>query len=231
MCLLVKAIDQVVDADAALIANHLGRVGAIILIWLWNAASTVLNAWILSPVAVAVHRMILLREETPGLIAWNHPRIWNFFGWTLALELVLTIAALPPLAIPNASKLLALIVFGVLGIIVSVRSLLIFPAVAVETPATNWKKRIEASWVSTRGLFWTLLLSLFGAMLILYLPLLAIDAIYAVFFFSSGELGLAAHIIRIGNDLIDAVLEPFDVALAAAVASWCYMWLRQDERA
>jgi hypothetical protein len=225
LCVLMKSIDLVVDQQATLLASYLGNPNPVVLIWSWKAASTVLDAMVLGPVAVAVHRMILLRERTPGLIAWNHPRIWRFIGWALILELVMDIAALSVSAISDSSKLFALIIFAVPVVILSIRSLLVFPAIAVDTPAEDWKKRIATSWNSTHGLFWTLSLAILGAIITLYLPLFAIGS---MFFLFSGERVLEHFAFHAGNELIDALLEPVDVALTAAVASWCYMWLHQN---
>jgi hypothetical protein len=227
LCVLVKLVDIGIENSADFLGSHLGRVGATVLSWLWAAISFLLDAWVLAPVAVAVHRMVLLREATLGFIAWNHPRIWRFLGWTLLLELATDIVALPFFVIPEGPKLFASLVVGILVMIVSMRTLMIFPAVAVETPVTNWRDRIGTSWDATRGHFWRLTLALLGAFLMLYVPLLAVGGVVSFFVVFLGDIQ-AYSVFGIVTDLVLAALNPINIALGAAVASWFYMWLHQD---
>ena len=228
LCLLVDSTDLVIDNGTLFLTNHLGRDGATALIWLWGAASFLLEASVLAPVAVAVHRLVLLRQTTPGLIAWNHRRIWRFIGWALLLELAKVFVMLPVQMVPEGAKPFAIAAIAVPMIIVSVRSLLIFPDVAVETPTANLKERFARSWNSTRRHFWRLALALLGTILLLYLPLLVTDAIATFFFVLSEDSIQTYSAIHIGAKLIDAALAPIDIALGAAVASWFYMWLHQN---
>lgn len=228
LALAVKLADIAMDYGADHLVSLFGRIGGGIAIALWGVVSLLLDACVLAPVAVAVHRMVLLEETTPGLISWKHPRIWRFAGWTLLLELVLGAVALPMIASRETKlEMLALIVFGALGAVISIRWLMIFPAVAVETPAASWKERILASWDGTRGHFWRLALALIGSLVMLFGPLVIV-AVVLMFAASMSESFQLLYAVRLAFDLFGAALEPVSIGLGAAIASWFYMWLQEN---
>jgi hypothetical protein len=173
-----------------------------------------------APLAVAVHRLILKGEVTPGIISLNRPYHWAFFAWLLAFSLV----QIALTGVVLASKVLAL-VFAVGWFIFFVKSAMIFPAIAIEAAPTNWRERLKTSWKQMDGKFWLLL----RALLVSFLPLIIAVVLAGIAGILLGIIlavgaGMAVGIFAM-RIIITAVAQPVGVMLAAGVASWLYLWV------
>lgn len=119
------------------------------------ASSAVGLVWnfFLTPFFIAVHRFIVLGEITPRYeLRPGHPRFLKFFGWAVFLWALVTI---PSLLIPLASRSstglsLVTTALTVGFVFVSVRSIILFPAIAVDAPGATW----SGAFTDTKGCFW-----------------------------------------------------------------------------
>ena len=132
-------------------------------------ASTVISlVWnfFITPIFIAIHRFVVLGEITPRYrLAPSEPRFLMFFGWTVVLSLAGTVPTLLGMR-PEAGGFLAALgaILMILFFIVSVRMIILFPAIAVDAPGADWPN----AYADSRGNFWRI----FGIILLTMLPLL-----------------------------------------------------------
>jgi hypothetical protein len=101
------------------------------------------KAFLMTPYAIAVHRFIILGEKTTTYrIAPSEPRFRRFFAWSLALSMLANAGAAISLMLPGYTVLNAILesVFGIAAIVVGIRAIVLFPAVAVDAPGANWRQ-------------------------------------------------------------------------------------------
>lgn len=128
----------------------------------WNVqiigfVSGLIQGLLLTPVAIAVHRFVLLGELTPRYtLNLSDPRFMRFFYFTVVFQLILTVPSMLMMlgteAGGTAGVVLVLIflVMFIAAIIASLRMLILFPAIAVDAPGADWKKAMA----DTRGHTW-----------------------------------------------------------------------------
>jgi hypothetical protein len=190
-----------------------------------------LVAWavVLAPVAVAVHRLVLLEEVTPGLGAFFSPRIRRFAVWTFWLQVLIAVAWLP---VEVSGYFLVRVAAAWGALFLLARTLLVFPMVAIDVPADFGMERVDKSWEMTRGRFWMifggLIVSIAPVIVIEYVPGLVASMLWSTAFIAEGVNAKASPLeellVQIGP-VIGDFTEPFKIALAAAVASWVYRWV------
>jgi hypothetical protein len=196
----------------------------IISILVWTAVS--------APVAVAVHRYILIGQITPGFFSFRPQYTKSFFFWGAGLQVIAALLTIPP-SLLLVNKYLAIIgslaafAFATLYLIVILHLAMIFPAVATEVPNAHWRIRIANSWKQMKGHSWLLI----RAAIVAFSPWVFL---YLVLWILFGGLRASQHhgdlqySSRLGLALlIGSVRIPF-VMLGAAVASWLYAWIRQQ---
>jgi hypothetical protein len=186
-----------------------------------------LLAIIVAPAMIALHRFILLDPASSSTALMKVSYEKSFFLWWLGFNLLLifigVVAGLvgwfwPGIGTPATIVLLV-------GIVITLRLILIFPAVATEVPSTGWRNRIEASRNQMRGRFWLLIRAYF----LLALPIAIVFALIKVplIFLSAGNSD-ASGWINLGLEILDAFVQFVLVLLAAALASWLYAFARKD---
>ena len=191
---------------------------------LLNFAQIPFTAVISAPLAIAVHRLILLGEVTPGIISLRRSYHWLFFAWlcaiTLTSSLLREVASFiggSALIIPEFVILICVAVFGI-------KSSLVFPAIAIEVPAETEDRRLGASWLQMKGKFWLLV----RAIILTFLPLFLLALL------TGGIIGLT-HVANwptvikdaAGLAIVAGILQPIFIIMAAAIASWLYAWIQQ----
>jgi hypothetical protein len=202
-----------------------------------NIASALLTA----PVAVAVHRWVLLNDVQRGGLSWKPPYTRLFFLWALTLHLVYMVMSLPTMMFtaemvrsgivgkrPAPGILLNLLpVLAVM--VVSVYLALVFPDVAIGEPSTSWIARMKTSAARVRGNFWLLV----RAAILAFLPLIIIQIIEA---FAetrvSGRVLVTMDLLSpatAARTVIGAATAVLGVGLAAATVSWLYSWARSQK--
>ena len=101
--------------------------------------------WLLTPFFIAVHRFILIDEADDHYrLDPQNPRFARFFTWSLALWLMLALPGLAvrSLAVPFSmisptTAMSALACLCVVAVIVGLRLIVLFPAIAVDAPGAT----------------------------------------------------------------------------------------------
>jgi hypothetical protein len=163
----------------------------------------------LTPLAIGVHRFVLLGEARDGYdFAFNDPRFQKFLMYIIALEVLGElphIVALPFALVAGFLYSLVLLVLAVIAAIISVRCMILFAAIAVDAPGADWRNAIADS----KGHSWRIFL----VMLCTTAPAIIVAAIVtAILGFSLLTAALAIGVI------IPAIFVALTAALAAAVS-------------
>lgn len=118
------------------------------------------QAFLLTPYLIAVHRFIILGETaTPYRLEPRAHRFQLFFLWSVVLSMFYWVPAFALGALPRTTgtmlvgSLLLLAIF-VAAVIVSTRLIILFPAIAVDAPGATWGNAMA----DTKGHFWRILL-------------------------------------------------------------------------
>lgn len=173
---------------------------------------------LLAPVAVAVHRFVLLEEVSPGFSVMRRSCLGFFAAWMIGVEFLFSLVEL-------VGAFLGVLCTVVLTVLF-VRTLLIFPAVALEVPSQGIGDRIEGSLSATRGLSW----SIFFAVFVAALPLSLLQSLPVIAAMRPDLLKLSTQAyadVLLYASMLEDFLKPVVVGILAAVASWIYLW-RQE---
>jgi hypothetical protein len=186
----------------------------------YNVVCGVVQAFLLTPYAIAVHRFIILGEKTTSYrIALTEPRFRRFFGWSLALSMLSNAPAaisevLPPLEEPL--DYLLVVALGIPVFVLAIRAIVLFPAVAIDALGANWRQAIA----DTRGRVWRIFFILFGAML----PLFIVNIILAVIA-ANVATPISTLTIVATAAFLEAVGMLVGFTLIAVIASRLYQWI------
>jgi len=206
-------------------------------VFVQNIVSSLLTA----PVAVAVHRWVLLSDVQPGGLSWKAPYTRLFFLWALSLHLIYVIMNLPTLSFTaemvrsgivgkRPSPGIFLNLLPILAVmIVSIYLALVFPDVAIGEPSASWALRAKASMARVRGNFWLLV----RAAILAFLPLIVLQIILA--FATNHVSGRAVFRedllspAAVARTLIGGLTAVLGIGLAASTVSWLYSWTRTEK--
>lgn len=118
------------------------------------------QAFLLTPYLIAIHRFIILGEKAAGYeLTPSSPRFQLFFLWSLALSMFYWVPAflLGGLYTRGAGFVLLatllLLAVSVTALIVSVRLVILFPAIAVDAPGATWANAMA----DTKGNAWRII--------------------------------------------------------------------------
>jgi hypothetical protein len=131
---------------------------------LLELAGQVVLGFVLTPVAIAVHRFVLLGEVTarytPNPFA---PRFFLFFIWTVILQLLVTIPLLPAAIAGQTEDIdasfVATMVLLVVVFYVVLRLIILFPAIAVDARGAQWRNAFADTKGQTGRVFGIVLLA------------------------------------------------------------------------
>jgi hypothetical protein len=196
----------------------------------YYAVYNVVQAFLMTPYAIAVHRFIILGEKTTGYrIAPADPKFQRFFCWWLALWVLYlapaAISALLPM-LETPFDLLLEVVLHIPVFVLAIRVIVVFPAVAVGAPGADWRRAIA----NTGGHAWRIFFIILGAML----PL--VIAIFIFAFVAATALTIAKSILAdippilistflVTSSLLAEVVLLFVYTLVAVIASRLYQRL------
>lgn len=185
---------------------------------------SIVQAFLLTPFLIAVHRFIILGETQRYVLAPGEHRFQLFFMWSIALSLMMwvppfLISALPlrPAPVLTLAFGLGSLVYIVMVTIVSLRLVVLFPAIAVDAPGATWRNAMA----DTKGNAWRILfIVLLAALPLIVLALLLMGPVA----FSSGGPGVAARSLgRIAiTSVFDAAAGVLAFTIAVVVASRLY---------
>lgn len=123
-------------------------------------ALAVAQAIVLTPFAIAVHRYVLLGETTARYdLNPSSPRFMRFLIFSIMLQLIMSVPSVLSSAIGYLKGGAAMIgivmplVALVVSVVISLRVLILFPAVAVDAPAAEWRNALADS----KGHSWAIL--------------------------------------------------------------------------
>jgi hypothetical protein len=177
----------------------------------------VVQGFLLTPLAIAIHRFVLLDETANGYaLSASDPRFMRFFLFTVLVQILMLLpSAFMAVSLATDGTLAAILsfVFLVLFIVVVIlmtRMLILFPAIAVDAPGAAWSNALADS----KGHSWRI----FFIVGVTGLPAIMI-AFPVVFMMLGGSQGSAA---RIAVSLIQSVVGALSLAAFAAVASHLY---------
>jgi hypothetical protein len=166
------------------------------------------QALALTPLAIAVHRFVLLGEARDAYdFNPSDPRFQKFFMLTVALEILGAIPSIVAIVFAIVSGVLASLVGLVLAIgttIVAVRLVMLFPSIAVDSPGADWRNALA----DAKGHSWRIFLVL----LCTVLPAVVVEVVLVAVL---GAIGLQA----VAMALIVPLVTVFVVAAVAAAAS------------
>ena len=122
------------------------------------------QGFLVVPYYIAVHRLIILGEQTTSYaLVPSSPRFQHFFWWWAAFSaatfLPMFLLAMLPQAramapFPHLIALALMLIVFVAIIIATLRLTIIFPAVAVDAPGANWQNVMA----DTKGYVWRIFL-------------------------------------------------------------------------
>ncbi len=138
--------------------------------------SSVIQAFVVAPLAIAVHRYVLLGERAGGYaLDLSSPRYMRFVGFAVLINVLLSVPAVVISLLPTDPEnigqgavggIVALVLFIIIAI-VAVRRAILFPAVAVDAAGATWKNARD----DTKGNSWRVLF----IMICTSLPVIAIS--------------------------------------------------------
>jgi hypothetical protein len=170
-------------------------------------AQALLKCPVLAAVAVAMHRALLL-GETGDRLVWTVPRTYTrFVVWTLAFELAWMLPITLLTSVPTNWGMPTMIVLALAYMVVSVRLLLLFPALAVAAPGA----RPRAAWLDSRGRAW----SFFWAEFVPVIPFVVLGMALSVLPLRVSTLPGTNTL----NLVVTAIVALGEAAIAAIVAS------------
>ncbi len=176
------------------------------------------QGFLLTPLAIAVHRYVLLGEVSARYSANpSDPRFLRFFGFTVALQ-VLTIIPGQIMLLAGRAGGVAMFIVGLIAFvllivtcIISVRTVILFPAIAVDAPGAAWGNALRDS----KGHSWRILF----IMLMTGLPMIVL---LVPFYWLLLRPEVATFGSRLVGVVIEAALNTVTLAAFAAVASRLY---------
>lgn len=188
--------------------------GAGLLAFLIGLAYAAAQGFLLTPLAIAVHRFLLLGEVRDNYrLDLQDPRFMKFFTFLAGLAIVMFVPRLIGglFSVPTGHSAFGGLVSFVLSIVAAVilvRNVILFPAVAVDAPGADWRNAMA----DTKGHSWRV----FFVLLCVILPPAIVVAIALAILF---VIPLIGWIIAIA---IQAAFGVFGVAATAAAASRLY---------
>jgi hypothetical protein len=141
-----------------------------------NIIAGIIQSFLVAPLAIAVHRYVLMGERATGYaLDPSSPRYLRFVGFAVLVNLLLLVPSLiitvaPPegqnVALAAGGGLAAFVLFIVILIVVLRRAIL-FPAIAVDAPGAGWSNARN----DTKGNSWRV----FFVLLCTVIPVLAVS--------------------------------------------------------
>ena len=150
---------------------------------LLGAAGQIGITLVIASVLIGVHRFTLLEEQTDRLV-WTLPSTYPRFALSLVVVDCFTLPAslFSGLFVPQHSVAFGIVnaVYVIVGIMVFLRTVLLFPALAVGSPYARWKN----SWRDTSGHVWRMIGTGFLVGIPIFIVSIVLSAVSIVVFVS-----------------------------------------------
>lgn len=177
----------------------------------------IVQGFLLTPLAIAVHRFVLLGEVSGSYVLNpGEPRFMRFFLFAVLVQaLMLAPSLLMVVSVATGGTMTAIfgiasVIVFVLVMIVMVRTLILFPAIAVNAPGAAWSNALA----DTKGHSWTV----FFTVLVTSIPAVLI-VVPVILIWMDGETGSGARIVI---SLVQSLVGALSLAAFAAMASHLY---------
>jgi hypothetical protein len=203
------------------IGFFLSGLGFALLSQLVRLAVHIAFGFVLTPYLIAVHRFIILGEVTPRYdLEPGEPRFRRFFGWTVVFALLSAVPAilLSIVPLPGFLRSLLGLVLAIAVLIVTLRLIIVLPAVAVDSPGVTWQNAMA----DTDGYALRIFLIGLAASIPVALAAAILAGLFGSFRFFLLEL-VAALILGAAGFVIASLL--------VVIASRIYEWLGNRVRA
>ena len=144
--------------------------------------SSIVQAVLLAPLAIAVHRFVLLGEKTNRYpLDPKSSRYLRFVGFAILVKILWLIPSTIQSLIPADSGLAGVVgipafVLAITVVIIVVRRAILFPAIAIDAPGATWSK----ARLDTKGSSWRVAF----VFVVTALPILVINGLLAWLWFS-----------------------------------------------
>jgi hypothetical protein len=196
------------------------------------------RALILAPLAVGVHRFVLMGERARGIISLRYAHTWNFVAYLVMLQWVptatiVTVAALTAGFNESSGVPLNWLFFLVAAlavafafaalIISSIQLALVFPALATDVASRDWRERLRTSWRLMRGNGMILFVSSILTAIPVWIVLFVIIVVKRMI--SSGAALVAPSSDGFQVSFWSPALTVALVAVGAALLSWLYRFI------
>jgi hypothetical protein len=182
--------------------------------------SSIISSIFLAPLAIAVHRYVLLGEVTNGYrLEPSSPRYQRFVGFAILVNLLWSVPTTMQGLLPDSKAeplisgvggLIALVLFIAI-IIMLVRRAILFPAIAVDAPGAGWRNAGQ----DTKGHSWRVA---FIYLCVALPSLLLIIPIYYLYM-TSGAQGMTGRIVY---SVVTSIIQVPTLCAFAAAASHIY---------
>ena len=177
------------------------------------------RALLLTPAAIAVHQFVILQERTGSYrIDPGNPRTSSFFLCAVAVQAAVVIPVLlvelapRSLGLSPGSAISLLITVFVCWAQVTLRTLILFPAIAVDAPGAGWNNAVQ----DTKGQIWRMLL----VVIITSVPLFAVSLLEISVLGRPAQPGAIAGVILLVLDGLGTIVM---MAVYAALASRMFL--------
>lgn len=172
------------------------------------------QGFLLTPVAIAMHRFVLLGEVTQRYaLTPSDPRFKQFFIWTVVFQFLLggpnlLISMIGKAGYGTNAALSATLVLLMFAVVAALRMLVLFPAIAVDAPGASWQNAAA----DTRGHTWRALF----LVLLTSIPTIAAGLLLYILWIRPHGPDIAQGVVLA---VVQSVLGVLSVCALAAVAS------------
>jgi hypothetical protein len=175
------------------------------------------QGFLLTPAAIAVHRFVLFGErEASYRLEPGNPRFRRFFFFTVALRIFIVIpsAVVGLMSINRGSWVFGVVsaVVGVFAVIMMLRTLILFPAIAADAPGAD----LSNAWRDSKGHSWRILFIVIAVAI----PMMAVTMFYSLLWPGGPSRGGTAVVV-----VLDSVEAVIGTAVYAALASRLFIAL------
>lgn len=185
--------------------------GAALLLLIGFLPISFANALIVAPLAVAMHRFVVLGERRVLLPLRPLSRVVGYAAWVTLFNTCLGLPGLF-LTTPAPARTLVVSLGSAVMLVVTVRLTLLFPQIAIRRAG----EPLRTLWATTRWRFWNtatvLVLAVVPALMLMFLVVLAVFGTIT-----------ATTIAAVGDMPLLSALNALYVALGAAAASWLFI--------
>lgn len=180
-------------------------------------ATGVVQSFLVAPLAIAVHRYVLLGETTNRYsLDPSSPRYLRFVGFAVLVSLIWSVPNLIGSFLPSGKQAsmsggILTFVFFIIVAVITTRRAILFPAIAVDAPGATWRNARN----DTKGHSWRVAFTFVCAAV----PIIVVTMPLTFLFLMPSGMGTPG---RIAYAIISPVMQVLTICAFAAAASHLY---------